>query len=167
MRLLLNGKVIGEKPMTRAGEFKATFTVPYAPGELKTVGLRDGREVETFVLKTAGEPATLRLTADRTKLRADGQDLAFVTVEALDQHGVWHPQASPVVTFAVDGPGSLAAVGTGDLTSMESYQANTRTLFQGRALAVVRTGDSGGSIKLTATAPGLHSGEVMLTTVLP
>jgi len=162
VRLTLNGQVIGEKSTTCMEEFKAVFTLPYKPGELKITGLRGGREAETFVLKTAGEVAQFRLTADRTKLRAGGQDLAFVTVEAVDGHGVWHPAATPRVTFAVEGAGSLAAAGTGDPAAMESYASDIHPLFQGRALAVVRTGATPGKITLTVTAPGVAPAQLIL-----
>jgi beta-galactosidase len=71
------------------------------------------------------------------------------------------------VTFSVEGAGSLAAVGSGDLTSFDSYQGPERTLFQGRALVVVRTGASAGSITLTATAPGLPPAVLTLESAQP
>jgi beta-galactosidase len=167
VRLELNGHSLGEKPTTRAEEFKAVFTVPYAAGELKAVGLRGGQPVETLVLKTAGKTARLRLRADREKLTAGGQDLAFVTVEALDANGIWQPHADPRVTFNVEGAGSLAAVGSGDMTSLDSYQGSGRTLFQGRALAVVRSTAQTGSITLTATSPGLEPDRLTLESIKP
>lgn len=167
VRLELDGRVLGEKPTTRAEEFKAVFTVPYAPGELRAVGLRAGRPVETFVLRTAGAPAKLRLTVDRDRLHADGQDLAFVTIEALDARGVWQPQAAPRVTVTVAGAGTLAALGTGDLTSTDGYTGPERALHQGRALAVIRTGDRPGRITLTVTAPGLPAAKLVLKSVRP
>lgn len=167
VRLTLNGRVIGEKPTTQAEEFRATFTVPYAPGELQVAGLHDGKVVETLVLKTAGEAVALRLSADRTGLRAGGQDLAFVTVEALDRDGIWNPTATPSVTFSVTGPGTLAGAGTGDMTAMESYAGGSCRLFQGRALAVVRTGAAGGRIILRAAAPGLPGAQLTLSSRQP
>ena len=95
---------IGEKPTTRAEKFKANFSVPYAPGVLKAVALQGGKAIAETVLRTAGEPAQIRLTADRTSLRADGQDLSFITVEALDANGQPHPNAEHQVTFASQGP---------------------------------------------------------------
>jgi beta-galactosidase len=167
VRLELNGQSLGEKSTTRAEEFKAEFTVPYAAGELKVIGLSGGQPVETFVLKTAGKTARLRLTADREKLTAGGQDLAFVTVEALDENGVWQPHAEPRVTFKVEGAGSLAAVGSGDMTSLDSYQGSGRTLFQGRALAIVSSLAQAGPITLTATAPGLEPARLTLESFKP
>jgi len=165
--LTLNGRVLGEKPTTAAEEFKAVFTVPYQAGELKVGGLRAGREIETVILQTAGEPAKLRLTADRTRLRAGGQDLAFVTVEAIDARGAWQPAATLPVTFTVEGAGSLAAAGTGDPTAMTPYTSATQSLYQGRALAVVRTGAAAGKIILTAKVPGFAPAKLILNSSTP
>ena len=162
VRLELEGRVIGEKPTTQAEQFKAVFTVPYAPGELKAVGLKSGRPVETFVLRTAGASAKLRLTVDRPRLRADGQDLAFVTVEALDRRGVWQPQATSRIAVRVEGAGTLAALGSGDQTSSDSYAGSERTLYQGRALAVIRTGDKSGRITVSVSAPGFPTEKLTL-----
>jgi beta-galactosidase len=167
VRLELNGRLIGEKPTTRAEEFKAAFDVPYAPGELKAFGLRDGRAVESCILRSAGEATKLRLSVDRSRLRADGQDLAFVTIEALDQQGVWQPWATPRVRVEVAGAGTLAALGSGDLASLDSYAGPERTLYQGRALAVVRAGKRAGHIVVTISAPGFDPVKVKLKTINP
>jgi len=167
VRLSLNGKVIGEQPTSRKQAFKATFTVPYAAGVVQATGLRDGRAVETFVLKTAGQPAVLRLTVDRAKIEAARADLAFVTVEVLDRTGIPVPSATPLVRYEITGPGAIAGIGSGDLTTTESYQANPRHLFQGRGLVVIRSGKTAGQIKLTATAAGLPRAEITVATFMP
>jgi beta-galactosidase len=141
--------------------------VPYAPGELKAVGLRSGRAVETFALRTAGEAKKLRLRVDRKTLRADGQDLAFVTIEALDRRDVWQPHATPRVTVRVEGAGTLAALGSGDLTAMDSYAGSERALYQGRALAVVRSTDRPGKITLIVIAPGVPPAKLTLRSARP
>lgn len=163
VRLLLNETVIGEQATGREQQFKATFTVPFTPGTLKAVGLDGGRAVAEHVLRTAGNATRLRLTVDRSTVDADGQDLAFVTVEAVDTAGRVRPDASQVVTFTITGPGTLAAVGNGDATSDEPYVATTRALSEGRALAVVRAGDRAGQIAVVARASGLTDGTVTIT----
>ena len=156
VRLLLNDTVIGEQPTGRDQRFKATFSVPYAPGTLKAVGLNEDRAVAESVLTTAGPPVGLRLSADRTTISADGQDLAFVVVEAIDAEGRVQPCADHRVRFGIAGPGTIAAVGNADATSDEPYVGTTRRLFHGRALVVVRAGRDAGRIELTASAEGLR-----------
>ena len=162
VQLFLNGKMIGEKPTGRDQEFKAVFSVPYAPGTLKAVGLRGNHPVTSNVLTTAGNPVSLRLTADRTVVHADGQDLSFVTVEAVDEKGRLQPHANQEVKFLISGPGVIAAVGNGDGQDAASYQGDRRKLFQGRALVVVRTTRTPGSIRLSADGPGMTTGEATI-----
>ena len=139
------------------------FAVPYAPGTLKAVGMRGDRAVAESVLTTTGKPTKLRLTADRTAVQADGQDLSFVTVEALDAEGRVQWSADQEVQFAISGPGVIAGVGNGDGQDTASYQGDRRKLFQGRAQVIVRTSRKSGPIRLTATAPGLNEGAVTIT----
>ena len=164
VRLLLNGSVVGEQPTGREQERKASFTVPYAPGKLEAVGLRGGRAVASSVLATAGEAARLRLTVDRPAIEADGQDLAFVVVEAVDASGRLQPNAAHDVGFSIAGPGSIVAVGSGDPTSDEPYVGARRRLFEGRALVVVRASEVEGRVGLEATAPGLAGATTTVTT---
>lgn len=163
VRLYFGEELIGEKPTTRAEKFMASFTVSYSPGALKAIAVQGGKPVAEAILRTAGEPARIRLTADRTALRSDGQDLSFITVEAVDANGRPHPSAGHDVSFELGGPGTIAAVGTGDMTSEEPYRAMRRKLFHGKALVVVRSSRTAGAITLTASAPGLEAATVRLT----
>jgi beta-galactosidase len=167
VRLFLNDKQIGEKPTGREQEFKAVFSVPYSPGTLKAVGLRGDRVVAESVLTTAGEAARLRVTADRTVLQADGEDLSFVTVEAVDANGRPDLHADQEVQFEIGGPGAIAAVGNGDGHDPDSYQGDRRKLYQGRALVVIRTSRQTGPITFTAKGSGLGSGSLTLTAKAP
>ena len=162
VRLYLNDKLVGEMPTGVKQQRKAVFSVPYAPGTLKAVGVNGDREVATSVLETAGEPIKLRLTADRSTLHADSEDLSFVTVEAVDAQGRVQPNAANEVRFTISGPGTIVAVGNGDGTSKESYQGDHRALFDGRALVVVRTSRTAGAIRLAASAPGMKAGDVTI-----
>lgn len=160
VQLFLNGKLIDEKPTGRDQEFKALFTVPYAPGTLKAVGLRNGREVAESVLKTAGNATKLRMTADRSVLHADGQDLSFITVEAVDENGRPDLHADQDLQFEIAGPGIIAAVGNGDGQDSDSYHSDHRKLYQGRALVVIRTSRQAGPIRLTTRSSGLGEGSL-------
>lgn len=158
VQIFLNDKLIGEKPTSREQQFKATFSVPYAPGVLKAVGMRGDRAVAESILRTAGKPTGIRLTADRTQVQANGEDLSFVTVEAVDAEGHFQPHADQEVQFTISGPGTIAAVGNGDGQDAASYHADHRKLFNGRAQVVIRTSRNTGAIKLRASAPGLTAG---------
>ena len=157
VELFLNGKSLGRKDTNRSNQFTATWSVPYRPGTLKAVGY--GKTPRTAAahaeLRTAAEPARLKLTADRPRVRADGQDLSYVTVEVVDARGVRHPRAENLVRFNVEGPGTLVGVGNANPVSTESYQQPQRKTWQGRALVVVKSGKQSGRIILRATTQGL------------
>jgi beta-galactosidase len=162
VRLFLNDKLIGEKPTGRDQEFKATFSVPYAPGTLKAVGVRGDRSVAESVLATANQAAALRITADRTDVKADGQDLSYLIVEAVDAEGRLQPNDDQEVQFSISGPGVIAAVGNGDGQDDASYHGDRRKLYQGRALVVVRTSRESGPITVKAGTPGLSDGSLTI-----
>jgi len=186
VRVYLNGRLIQQKNTGVAQEFKATFEVPFAPGKLEAIGVdevsnegfvpdkpaspiaaRPGFtwfESDRFPLLTAQAPAAIRLTPDRTTLRGDGQDLAFLTLEITDPAGTLNPTVNPAVQIALTGPGTLAGFANADMTSMEPYYANPRHPYQGRALVVIRTQHAAGPIEVTASAPGLASASVTLQT---
>ncbi|MBL9213862.1 MAG: DUF4982 domain-containing protein [Opitutaceae bacterium] len=162
VRLYLNDDLVGERPTTRAEEFRAVFTVPYAAGTLRAAGVAAGEEVQSFTLETAGAPAAIRLTADRDLVRADGHDLAYLGIEVVDAAGRVVPSAAVPVTVKVTGPAVVAALGSSDLRSTEPYPANPRRTHEGRALAVIRTQPIIGHLTVTASAPGLTPGKVVL-----
>ncbi|WP_406223153.1 glycoside hydrolase family 2 TIM barrel-domain containing protein [Streptomyces canus] len=150
-------------PNGSAGKLHLTWKVPYAPGELKAVARRNGKVVATDVLRTAGKPHAVRLTADRSSLAADGRSLVFVTADVVDSRGVVVPDAEHLISFAVRG-GSLAGLDNGREESAERYQATTRTAFHGKALAIVRSGTEPGILKVTASAEGLRAGSAKVRT---
>jgi beta-galactosidase len=162
VQLYLNDKLIGEKPTGRDQEFKAVFSVPYAPGTLKAVGLRGDRAVAESILTTTQSATKLRVIADRTVLQANGEDLSFITIEAVDANGRPELHAENDVQFDISGPGAIAAVGNGDAQDPDAYQGNRRKLFQGHALVVVRTSHNAGAIRLTAKTSGLSDASITL-----
>jgi beta-galactosidase len=95
-------------------------------------------------------------------LQADGQDLAFVTVEAVDANGRPDLHAAQEAQFEISGPGVIAAVGNGDAQDADSYHSDRRKLYQGRAIVVIRTTRQSGPIKLTVKSPGLGAGSLTI-----
>jgi len=155
VRLYLNDKLVDEKPTTQNEQFRASFTLPYAAGTLKAVGVQGGSEVGEIVFHTAGDAAKIRLTADRANLRADSQDLSYVTVEVLDKDDRFQPNADHLVKFSISGPGKIAGMDNGDMRDDGPYQGNQRKVWHGRGIVVIRSSSTSGEIKLTAGADGL------------
>jgi beta-galactosidase len=162
VQLLLNGREIGMKPVSETTQFKAEFEVPYAPGELKAVALKQGSSIAETTLKTAGKPARLRLNPDRESLRPHRNDLAYVTLEVLDRTGNRVPDAAIPVSLEVSGAADLAATGTANPKDVRSFRQPNPTTFHGKCLAILRPTGAAGSVTLLATASGLQSARLVL-----
>ncbi|HXP62419.1 MAG TPA: glycoside hydrolase family 2 TIM barrel-domain containing protein [Dongiaceae bacterium] len=165
VRLELNGKKLGDKSVSAGSKLTARFEVPYAPGLLRAVGLVNGQEVASVALRSAGPPKKLRLTVDRPEIRADRNDLAYVTVEVVDAAGERVPFAAVPVRFAAIGAGELAAVGSGNPCDPSSFRGPERTTFQGRCLAILRPAGEPGKITLKAEAENLSPATVTVRCV--
>ena len=144
VKLYLDDQLIGTKQVSRDTEFKAVFSVPYKAGTL-----RSEAGGESVTLKTADEPARLRLTPDRTVMTADGQSLTFVTIEVLDKQGALVPEAAIPCEASVKGAGTLLAFASADLKDTEPYISPRVKTWKGRALLVVRSMQKGGSVSVT------------------
>jgi len=164
VRLELNGKVIGEKPVSAATKLTAKFDVPYQPGELRAVGLINGKAVAKTILKTAGPAKELRLTADRSVIRADRNDLSYVTVDVVDKNGSVVPTVAIPVRFTVTGVGELAAAGSSAPNDASSFHVPLRKTYEGRALAILRPAGDAGKITLKAEADGLKAATLVIQT---
>jgi beta-galactosidase len=162
VRLYLNNKLIGEKQAGKEHQFKATFTLPYSPGSLKAVGVLNNKEQQSTILKTAGTAAKIRLTADRNKIKANGQDLSYITVEITDKDGSLQHFAENSLTFTVKGAGIIAAVGNANLKDPDPYVANTRKAWKGRATVIVKSTQNAGAIVLEVSAPGLPKSAITI-----
>ena len=164
VRLELNGKVIGQKPTSDETRLTAKFAVLYAAGELKAIGITNGKEVATKVFKTAGKPSHLVLSADRTKINADRNDLAYVSVEVRDKDENLVPNADITVKFTVSGGGELLASGNAAPDDMHSFRKPECKTFNGKCLAIIRPYAKAGSIKVNAEAAGLPDAMIEILT---
>ncbi len=162
VELFLNEQSLGRKPTSRETRYSATWNVPYTAGELKAVGTQNDQVIGQWILTTAGEPARLCVTVDRSVIQADGQDLAYVTVEVQDAHGIRIPQANNEIHFDIQGAGVLAGVGNGNPRGTESFQRSRRTAFQGRCVAVLKSKYQPGTISLNISSEGLPSETVKI-----
>ena len=162
--LFLNGKSLGRR---KKGEFQYRLRwdeVVYAPGELKVVAYKNGQKWAEETLKTTGAAAQVTMLADRAAVRADGQDLSFVTVRIADQNGLTVPRSKNAIRFEIAGAGEIVATDNGDATDLTSFQSKTRRAYNGLALVIVRSikGKSG-KITLKAFSDGLKGAEVVIS----
>ena len=157
VELYLNGESLGKRSK-KDDDLHVMWRVPFAPGTLKAVSRKDGREVAVREIKTAGEPARIELEADRNSILADGRDLSFITVSVVDKDGNLVPTATNRIGFEISGPGKIIGVDNGDPTSHESFKARNRKAFYGKCLVIVQSSGTEGEIQITAQSNNLRPG---------
>ncbi|MEO6547743.1 MAG: sugar-binding domain-containing protein [Ferruginibacter sp.] len=158
VELFSNERSIGKKNTNRSTKFMATWQVPYQAGTLKAVGYdAAGKIVNSALLTTAGKAINLKLTTDKKVIKANNQDLAYITVELTDVKGIRNPLAENLIRFEVEGPCTIAGVGNANPVSIESYQAHERKAWQGRCLVIIKAGNYAGEIRLKATSVGMKT----------
>ncbi|TRZ42251.1 beta-galactosidase [Robertkochia solimangrovi] len=162
VKLYLNNKLIGEKSVSIATEFKAEFEVIYTTGRLVAKAYQEGKEMESFTLETAKKVKKIQLNADRKSFAANGQDLVFVSVAMIDSKGRINPEQEYEINFTIDGPGEIIAVDNGNLRDTDPYAAHSRKTWNGKAMVIVRSGTEAGAIRLQARTEGLKSQEVII-----
>lgn len=135
--------------------------VPYEAGELRVVAYdADGEAAMESCVRTAGEPAAIVCTADRTQLTADGKDLAYVTVSIVDKEGTPCPTASDLLNFKVGGAARFRAAANGDPTSLELFHEPQMHAFNGRLTVIVESGERRGEATLEVSGEGLQPATV-------
>jgi beta-galactosidase len=161
VELFLNGKSLGKKAMPLNSHLE--WKVPYEPGILESRGTRNGKQMVSRV-ETTGAPVQIRMTADRTLIQADGEDVAVVNVTAVDDKGREVPVADNLIRFDIKGNGKIMGVGNGDPSSHEpdkflvgQYQ---RRLFNGKCQVIVQSTKEASMIELKASADGLKPASV-------
>ncbi|MDE6196807.1 MAG: DUF4982 domain-containing protein, partial [Muribaculaceae bacterium] len=134
--------------------------VVYEPGEIRVVAYdADGKPAQEKVVRTAGKPAALRIVPDRTEIAADGDQLVYFTVTAVDRNGNPVPDADNKVSFKVEGAGTFEATANGDPTCLMPFQNPEMKLFSGAATAIVRSAKTPGTLRIKASAKGVKAAE--------
>lgn len=158
VELFVNGKSYGKDSKEGEKLHAQWLAVPYEPGKIEVVSYKNGKEVARDSQETTGEAVKLKLTPDRATISADGYDLSYVTVEAVDAQGRAVPTADFMLSFSASGDGELFGVDNGNAADTLSLKGNKKAMFSGKALAVVRSiKDQPGNIELTVNSETLGS----------
>lgn len=156
--LFLNGKSMGRK---QSEEYTITWQIPYEKGEIRVVGKTAEGEIIEDVKRSFGDSSAIKLTAEKTVLNADGEDIAAVVISTVDKDGNPVENARDYITIKVEG-GALVGFDNGDSTDYDSYKSNTRKLFSGKAAAYIAASDKAGAITVTAAAKGLEPAAITI-----
>jgi beta-galactosidase len=162
VELFINDVSTGRKLAGASVKNKTSFDVTYQPGTIEAIGYKNGKESGRFKLVTTSEPTALQLTPDRSVIKADIGNIAYVDIEVRDPSGRLVKYTNPEINVEVVGAGELIALGTGNPTSEEMYNGSLRKAYQGHVLAIVRSNGEPGEIKLTAMAEGLPEAMVKI-----
>ena len=161
VELFINGVSQGIRRKD-AEHLHVVWNVTFEPGTVKVVARKDGVETTSREIHTAGEPAQIRLTPDRSRIKSNGTDLSFVTVEILDNDGNLCPNADNLVQFEVSGKGFIAGVDNGSPISLERFKDNKRKAFYGKCLVVIQNNGKSGKIELKAQSEGLNHAQTII-----
>ncbi|MDT0687849.1 beta-galactosidase GalB [Autumnicola psychrophila] len=161
--LFLNGESLGRK---KKGEYEYRLRwddVVYQPGELKVIAYKNGEKWAEDIVKTTGEPAALKTSAERKDINANGKDLAFITVEVVDEDGLTVPTANNTIQFSVEGPAEIVATDNGDPTNMTPFPSHQRKAFNGKVMVIVRPiAGKPGAIQIKATSEELENSDITI-----
>jgi beta-galactosidase len=160
VELLVNGQSLGTKDVKK--DSHVAWDVKYAPGSIEARGWKDGKPAMTTKRETTGAAAKLVMTADRSGIAADGEDVAFFAVEVQDAQGRVVPITETQVTFKVSGEGKLIGTGNGDPTNQESDKGTSRKAFSGLCMGIAQSTKTAGKITVEASSPGLTPASVTL-----
>ena len=161
VELLLNQETQGKKHRKDFNEMYISYTVDYKPGILKAVGLSKGKLVEASLV-TAGKVAAIRLSSDRNQLAADGQDIAHVAIQVVDECGNPLYFNDSEIEVIVTGNGTLLGLENGNPEDLEPYCSPKRRIFKGNLIAYVRSSNQPGTLQITVRSEGLSSSQLSL-----
>ncbi len=165
--LFLNGKSLGRKKKAKYQYRLRWDEVIYEPGELRVKVWKNGKPWAEDVVRTTKAPTQLTLEVDRSTIKADGSDLAFVTVNVVDEDGLVVPRTNNLVEFEIEGPGRILATGNGDPTNHEPFISQKHRVFNGKCLVIIQSTTKPGTIKLTARSQGLKGAQIKIVTMKP
>lgn len=165
VELFLNNKSLGKQNNTLVQKNVLTWKVPYQEGTLKAIGINNGQKVNVATLKSAGKVENINLIADRNIIKADGNDLSYITLELVDKNGVRNQLAEELVEFSLEGDAVIEGVGNANPMSIESFVADRRKTWRGSNLIVIRAGNTPGKVILRAKVKGLPESNITITQI--
>ena len=163
VELLLNDMTLGKRRTSDYTNNTIIWHVPYRAGKIEARGYNDGKEVASYELKTSGRPSQIILSADRTSIIADGQDLSHLTIKIIDDNGITVPDSDQMITVEVLGNGKLKGVDNGDLRREVTFKGNKVKTYFGKALATIQSTRNPGDIIVRVRSGSLPESTVTIS----
>jgi len=158
VELLVNGKSIGVQQNSNDVKKRNTIywkDIPFTPGKITAIARKEGKEVARHELATTGKAVALKIETENANWKADGMDLQYVKVYAVDSKGNKIPTATGEISFDVSGAATLIAVDNGDHSSDDLFSGNKKALYKGFTMAILRSAQTPGTVKLKVSGMGL------------
>lgn len=169
VELLVNGKSLGIKRNNKEDIRQRNMIywqdVPYGDGgNVVAIARNDGKEVARYQLNTTGKAVALKMEPENIAWKADGMDLQYIRIHAIDSKGNIVPTATGEISLDVSGEAKLIALDNGDHYTNELFSGSKRSLNRGFAMAVLRSNRAGGKVTVKASLQGLKSAKVTFVT---
>ena len=167
VELFVNGRSMGVKqnsPEVKKRNVIYWEDIPYSPGKITAVARNFGKEVARHEIETTGKAVRLVIESENPDWIADGMDLQYVKVYAVDSRGRKVPTATGNVKFEIEGEATLRAIDNGDHLSNDLFDGNEKSLYKGFVMGILKSTQTPGEVKIKVSAPGYRSVEHSFTT---
>ena len=154
VELYLNDRLMGRKKTADFPNHTIVWNLPYTPGTLTAKAYNGAEEVAQYTLKTSKKTHRAVLTADRSTIKADGQDLSHISIHLEDEEGNIVQTDDRKLTVTVEGEGKFLGIDNGDLRREESFAGNQLKTYFGRALVIVQSNRKSGQVKVNVSMEG-------------
>jgi beta-galactosidase len=163
VELFLNGKSVGIRTKNDS-TLHAMWRLDFVPGQLKAVSRKNGKTVLESSIQTSGNPYQIIMRTAQSLLNTAENELGFVEITVVDANGVPVQNADNLISLSVQGVGKLEATDNGNPVGLTPFSASTKTLFNGKLLAILKTTGGKGQIVVEASSQGLKPAKLILLT---
>lgn len=165
--IFINGKSYGRKsfePDSLLDSYRLRWNnTLYKPGTLKVIAYDSlGLPADSQIVHTAGKADKILLQTNQSDIKANGEDIIFVTVSVADKNGNICPMADNLIKFEVSGAASIKAVGNGNPGNMRSFASRQVNAFNGKCMLMLQCHEKEGSIHIKAVSSGLNDATLEL-----
>jgi beta-galactosidase len=154
VELYQNNRLMGRHNTADFPNHTIVWNVPYNPGRLTAKAYNDGKEVAQYTLTTSKSAHHPALTADRSIIKADGQDLSHIAIRLEDENGNMVQTDDKMLTVTIEGEGRFRGIDNAELRREEPFGGNSLKSYFGQALVVVQSTRKAGEIKVNIVMEG-------------
>ena len=167
VEMFMNGKSMGIHETSKFSNNTIVWHIPFRPGTLEAKGYNGGKEVASYKLTTSKNTSKAIVKADRTKIKADGQDLSHIVIHLEDVDGNLVQTDDKWLTVNVEGEGKLKGIDNGDLRREKSFTGNTLKTYFGKALVIVQSTRKAGTMHINIKMEGKDEPYIVEVQTLP